>query len=157
MLSTRTATIDDVPLLMKLIRELAEYERESQSVLITEETLAKDGFGPEPKFRAIIAEQSGHVAGYALFFEAYSTWTGRGLFLEDLFVREPFRGHGVGRALLGEVARIARREGSDTIRLDVLDWNESAIKFYKSLGAGYLEQWRNVLIGEKCLDRLTQG
>jgi GNAT superfamily N-acetyltransferase len=157
MLSTRTATIDDVPLLMKLIRELAEYERESHSVLITEETLAKDGFGPEPKFRAIIAEQGGDAAGYALFFEAYSTWTGRGLFLEDLFVREPFRGHGVGRALLGEVARIARREGCDTIRLDVLDWNESAIKFYKSLGAGYLQQWRNVLIGEKCLDRLTEG
>jgi GNAT superfamily N-acetyltransferase len=157
MLSTRTATIDDVHLLMKLIHELAEYERESQSVLITEETLAKDGFGPEPKFRAIIAERDGQPAGYALFFGAYSTWTGRGLFLEDLFVREPFRGHGIGRALLCEMAHIARQEGCDTIRLDVLDWNESAIKFYKSLGAEYLEQWRNVLMGEKSLDRLAQG
>ena len=154
MLSTRPATIGDVPLLRRLIQELAEYERESQAVLITEEVLSSDGFGPHPKFRAIIAEWDGQTAGYAVFFTSYSTWTGSGLFLEDLFVRQPFRGHGVGKALLRQVAEIARKEGYHTIRLDVLDWNEPAIRFYKSLGAEYLQQWRNVVVGAEALGRL---
>ena len=154
MLSIRAATIADVPLLRNLIRELAEYERQSQEVLITEEQLRRDGFGPCPIFRAIVAEQDGQPAGFAVFFTSFSTWTGSGLFLEDLFVRETFRGHGVGKALVCRVAEIARKEGHHTIRLDVLHWNESAIKFYKSLGADYLPQWRNVIIGEKVLGRL---
>ena len=157
MLSTRPATIADVPLLRRLIQELAEYERESQAVLITEDELRRDGFGPDPKFRAIIAEQNGQPAGFAFFFTSHSTWTGCGLFLEDLFVREAFRGHGVGKALLCEVAEIARNEGHHSIRLDVVDWNESAIQFYKSLGAEYLPQWRNVVIGNKALARLGRG
>ena len=154
MLSTRAATIADVPLLRKLILELAVYEGESEAVFITEDELKRDGFGPAPKFRAVIAEQDGQPAGYAVFFAFYSTWTGSGLFLEDLFVRETSRGHGVGKALLCEVAEIALKEGHQKIRLDVLDWNESAIKFYKSLGAEYLEQWRNVVIGAEALGRL---
>jgi GNAT superfamily N-acetyltransferase len=157
MLLTRVATIDDVPLLKMLIHELAEYEREPHAVLITEEQLIRDGFGPEPKFRAIIAEQDGQPAGYAIFFGSYSTWTGPSLFLEDLFVRKPFRGHGVGRSLLCQVARIAEQEGYHTVRLDVLDWNESAIQFYKSIGGEYLQQWRNILIGEEALNRLGRG
>lgn len=157
MLSTRPATIADVPLLRRLIQELAEYERESQAVLITEEELSSDGFGPHPKFRAIIAEWDRQPAGYAVFFTSYSTWTGSGLFLEDLFVREPFRGHGVGKALLCQVAEIARKDGHHTIRLDVLDWNEPAIKFYKSLGAEYLHQWRNVVVGAEAMDRLGRA
>ena len=154
MLSTRPATIGDVPLLRRLIQELAEYERESQAVLITEEELSSDGFGPHPKFRAIIAEWDGQTAGYAVFFTSYSTWTGSGLFLEDLFVRQPFRGHGFGKALLRQVGEIGRKEGYHTIRLDVLDWNEPAIRFYKSLGAEYLQQWRNVVVGAEALGRL---
>lgn len=154
MLTTRVATIDDVPLLKRLIHELAEYEREPQAVRITEEQLIHDGFGPEPRFRAIIADQDGQPAGYAVFFGSYSTWTGSTLFLEDLLVRTPFRGHGVGKALLCQVARVAQQEGYHTIKLDVLDWNESAIEFYKSLGGEYLQQWRNVLIGSEALNRL---
>jgi GNAT superfamily N-acetyltransferase len=157
MLSTRVSTIPDVPLLRKLIQELAAYERESQEVLITEDELRRDGFGPDLKFRAIIAEQDGQPAGFAFFFPCYSTWTGPGLFLEDLFVREAFRGHGVGKALLCSVAEIARMEGYRTLRLDVLDWNESAIGFYKSLGAEYLQQWRNVVFGAEALARLSRG
>lgn len=157
MLSTRPATIADVPLLTRLIQELAEYERESQAVLITEEELSSDGFGPHPKFRAIIAEWDRQPAGYAVFFTSYSTWTGSGLFLEDLFVREPFRGHGVGKALLCQVAEIARKDGHRTIRLDVLDWNEPAIKFYKSLGAEYLHQWRIVVVGAEAMNRLGRA
>ena len=154
MLSIRAATRGDVPLLRTLIRELAEYERESQAVLITEEQLRRDGFGLTPKFRAFIAELDGQPAGFALFLTSYSTWTGSALFLEDLFVRENFRGHGVGKALIGQVAEVARKEEHRTIRLDVLDWNESAIRFYKSLGAEYLGQWSNVVIGNVALDRL---
>ena len=157
MLSTRAATIADVPVLRRLIQELAEYERESQAVLIQEDELRRDGFGHDRKFRAIIAEQDGQPAGYAVFFGSYSTWTGPSLFLEDLFVRKPFRGHGVGRSLLSQVARIAGQEGYHTIRLDVLDWNESAIQFYKSIGGEYLQHWRNVLIGEEALNRLGRG
>lgn len=153
MLSTRAATIADVPLLRKLIQELAEYEREPHAVLITEDELRRDGFGPEPRFRVILAEEDGQPAGFALFHTCFSTWTGSGLFLEDLLVREPFRGHGVGRALVAQVAEIARKEGYRTIKLDVLDWNESAINFYKSLGAEYLPQWRNVIIGPEALAR----
>jgi GNAT superfamily N-acetyltransferase len=97
MLSTRAATIADVPLLRRLIQELAEYERESEAVLITEDELRRDGFGPGPKFRAILAEQDGRPAGFAVFFTSYSTWTGSGLFLEDLFVRETFRGRVLAR------------------------------------------------------------
>lgn len=155
MLSTRPATVADIPLLKRLVQELAQYERTPEAVLITEEQLRRDGFGPNPKFRAIIAEQDGQPAGHAIFFTFYSTWTGAGLFLEDLFVREPFRGHGVGKALLCQLAEIARNEGYHTIRLDVLDWNEPAIKFYKSLGADYLPQWRNVIIGAEALGRLV--
>ena len=154
MLSIRAATIADVPLLRSFIQELAEYERESEEVLITEEQLRRDGFGPDPRFRAVIAEQDGQPAGFAVFFTSFSTWTGSGLFLEDLFVRETFRGHGVGKALVCHLAEVARKEGHHTIRLDVLHWNESAIKFYKSLGGDYLPQLRNVIIGEKALGRL---
>jgi GNAT superfamily N-acetyltransferase len=111
MLSIRAATVNDVALLKDMIYELAEYERERQFVMISEADLARDGFGQQPKFRALIAEWEGQTAGYALFFGFYSTWEGRpGLFLEDLFVREAFRGKGIGRALLAKVAGIAQRE-----------------------------------------------
>jgi len=154
MLRMRAAIAADVPLLMQLIHELAEYEGAPKSVLLTEENILRDGFGPEPKFHAIIAEDDGQPAGYALFFPFYSTWTGSGVFLEDLFVSEPFRGRGIGTALLSEVARMARQQGCRSIRLDVLDSNAPAIAFYKSLGAEYLEEWRNVVIREEALNRL---
>src|SRR5512137_758940 len=134
MLLIRPATIDDVPLVMSFSRELAEYEREPNAVLTTEETLAKDGFGSQPKFRALIAEWYGQPVGYALFYDFYSSWRGSGIFLEDLFVREQFRGHGIGKALLFHVASIARQEGCHAVRWEVLDWNKPAIEFYKSLG-----------------------
>ena len=167
MFSIRAATSGDVSLLKLLIHELAEYERETNAIAITEDDLLRDGFGlqpPEqpleqPKFRAILAEDaaSAQPAGYAVFFPCYSTWTGPGIFLEDLFVRVPFRGRGIGKALVAEVARIARQEGCRNIRLDVLHWNEPAIRFYKSLGAEYFEEWRNVIIREDALDRLARS
>ena len=108
MLHIRPATIHDAAVLRTMIRELAEFERQLELVTIREEDLARDGFGDKPRFRALIAEWEGRPAGYAVFFGYYSTWTGRGLFLEDLFVREAFRKRGIGTALLAAVACLKR-------------------------------------------------
>src|SRR5260370_8422523 len=126
MLSIRAATANDVALLKNLICEFAEYERERHLVMITEADLVRDGFGPEPKFRAMIAEWDGQAAGYALFFGFYSTWEGRpGLFLEDLFVRRAFRGKGIGKALLPKGAGISGRENFYGVPLGMVDWNQT--------------------------------
>jgi len=158
MLSIRAATVNDVALLKNLICEFAEYERERHLVMITEADLVRDGFGPEPKFRAMIAEWDGQAAGYALFFGFYSTWEGRpGLFLEDLFVRQAFRGKGIGKALIAKVAEIARRENCYGVRWEVLDWNQPAIDFYKTLGATFLDQWKAVLLTGEALGRAAES
>ena len=157
MLLIRAADVSDVPLLLRFFRELAEYERQPNEVVVKEETLIKDGFGPQPKFRGLIAEWEGQAIGYAFFFGFYSSWKGPGIFLEDLFVREAFRRVGIGRALLSEVARIAQREGSYGIRWEVLGWNESAIKFYKSLGGEFFDDLRQVLLQGEALNRLADG
>jgi len=156
MLSIRPATIDDAALLQTLIRELAEFERELDLCVIEEAELVRDGFGPAPKFRALIAEWNGITAGYALFFDFYSTWTGRGLFLEDLLVREQFRSRGIGKELLAAVARIAVEENCYGLQWEVLDWNEKAIDFYKSLGAEFRDRWRPVLLADEPLRRLAE-
>ena len=155
MLSIRPATVHDAALLRAMIRELAEFERQLDLVTISEEDLVRDGFGENPRFRALIAEWDGNPAGYALFFDYYSTWLGRGLFLEDLFVREAFRRRGMGKALLAAVARVAINEHCYGIHWEVLDWNEKAIEMYKQLGATFLDQWRPVLLTDEALRRLA--
>jgi GNAT superfamily N-acetyltransferase len=157
MLSIRAATVEDVRLLRMLIRELAEYEHELDKVTITESDLVRDGFGPQPKFRALIAEWDGQPAAYALFFDFYSSWRGRQLFLEDLFVRPQFRGRKIGKRLLTAVARIAERDGRHGMRWEVLDWNHSAVEFYKSLGADFLDDWRLIFLKEEDLRRLAES
>ena len=156
MLRIRPANIRDAALLRTMIRELAEYERELEWVTIREEDLARDGFGENPRFRALIAEWDGQPAGYALFFDYFSTWVGRGLFLEDLFVREPFRKQGIGKALLATVARLAVEEQCYGIHWEVLDWNTGAIELYKAMGADFRDQWRPVLLTGESLHRLAQ-
>ena len=150
MLTIRPATVEDAGLLNMLIHELAEFERLLHETSVTEEDIIRDAFGPQPKFRAVIAEWNGQAAGYALFFDFYSTFQGRtGLFLEDIFVRPQFRKQGIGKELLAYVAEIAWREKYFCMRWEVLDWNTSAIDFYKSLGAVFLEEWKAVcLIGD---------
>lgn len=156
MFSIRAATVQDVGLLRSMIRELAEFEHELEWVTIREEDLARDGFGEDPRFRALVAEWDGQPAGYALFFGYFSTWTGRGLFLEDLFVREAYRGRGIGKALLARVARIAVHEQCYGIHWEVLRWNEKAIELYKALGAEFRDQWRPVLLTGESLRRLAE-
>jgi GNAT superfamily N-acetyltransferase len=156
MLSIRPATIADAGLLRTLIRELAEFERELNSVTIKESDLARDGFGPNPKFRALIAEWNTQPAGYAFFFSYYSTWAGLGLHLEDVFVRSQFRGKGIGMALLSSVARIAVQENCPAMRWEVLDWNEKAIGLYKGLGAEFRDEWRSVLLPEEAVRQLAK-
>jgi GNAT superfamily N-acetyltransferase len=156
MLRIRPATVDDAALLATMIRELAEFEHQLDSVTIRPEDLARDGFGPNPRFWALLAEWSGESAAYALFFGYYSTWVGRGLYLEDLFVREAFRGRGIGTAMLAAVARVAVDEGCYGIRWEVLDWNESAVAMYKNLGAEFPGEWRSVLLWGEPLKRLSE-
>jgi GNAT superfamily N-acetyltransferase len=155
MLTIRAARAPDVVLLRTMIRELAEFERQLDWVTITVSDLLRDGFGPYPKFRSLIAEWDGQAAAYALFYGYYSTWAGTGLYLEDLFVREPFRGKGMGKALLAAVARIARDENCCALRWEVLDWNTRAMDLYKGLGAEFRQEWRSVLLTGEALQRLA--
>jgi GNAT superfamily N-acetyltransferase len=156
MLSIRAATVNDVTLVRNLICELAEYENELHQVQITEADLARDGFGPRPKFRVLLAYWDDEPAGYALFFDFYSSWRGRQMFLEDLFVREAFRGRKIGKGLLAAVACVAVHEGCHALRWEVLDWNQSAVEFYKSLEAEFLDNWRLVLLKDDELRRLAR-
>jgi GNAT superfamily N-acetyltransferase len=158
MLKIRPATIDDAALLASLILELAEYDQLAQEVGVTAEAIARDGFGPHPKFRAVIAELDGQAAGYAVFFEFYSTFQARaGLFVDDIFVRPQFRKKGIGRALLAHVARIAWEEGYFCMRWEVLDWNTPAIEFYKRLGAEFLDEWRAVMLIGDALESVAES
>jgi GNAT superfamily N-acetyltransferase len=157
MLNIRPATLEDIPLLLQLIRDLAEYEREPQAAVATAEDLRRDGWGPEPKFRCVIADWDGQSAGFALFFYNYSTWQGRpGLYLEDLFVRPQFRGLGIGKALLVHVAQIAVRENCGRYQWQVLDWNTPSIEFYKSLGAKMMSEWLTMRVEGKALEKLAK-
>lgn len=155
--SIRPAQPGDEPVLLGLIHELAVYEREPDQVKTTSEQLATALFGPAPVAEAVLAEVEGEVAGFALFFTNFSTWVGRpGLYLEDLFVRESRRGCGVGKALLLHLAGIARERNYGRMEWSVLDWNQPAIDFYRSLGASGMDEWTVFRLDEQALARLGQ-
>ena len=155
MITIRPATPADIPLVHALIRALAEYEREPHSVKITEEQLLRDGFGPNPYYECLIAEKDGAGAGFALYFPIYSTWQGPSLHLEDLFVRPEFRGQGIGKALLKEVAGEAVKKGCARLQWDVLNWNQPAIDFYHSIGAIMMHEWRGMRMTRDAIKALT--
>jgi GNAT superfamily N-acetyltransferase len=157
MLRIRAATMDDVPLLKTMIVEFATFERLAHLVNVTEEMLARDGFGNEPMFRVLIPEWDGEVAGYEFLYDFYSSFEGPGLFVEDIYVRETFRSKGIGKALMAEAAAIAVREGYWAMRWEVLDWNQPAIDFYKKLGARFLDDWKEVRLERDALRRLAES
>jgi GNAT superfamily N-acetyltransferase len=141
-LSIRFATPHDADVVMHFIRELAVYEREPEAVEVTADILRAQMESANPPFECLLAEQDGAAAGFALFFRNYSTWRGRpGLFLEDLFVPEQYRRHGIGGALLRRLAAIAAERGYGRMEWTVLNWNTPAQKFYRTLGAAPMDQW----------------
>ena len=142
-IAVRPARPEDAATIVALVRELAVYEREPlSSVKLTEADILRDGFGVAPCFELLVATLDGPVAGFALFFPNYSTWEGRaGLHVEDLFVREVARGHGLGRRLMAEIARLAVTRGYQRIDLSVLEWNP-ARRFYERLAMDELATWR---------------
>lgn len=159
MLSIRFAKPEDAALLAALIREFAEYDRLGPEAIVTEEDVARDGFGPHPRFRALVAEWAGQPAGYACFFDIYSTFQGRpGLFLDDIFVRTTYRRRGVGKALLSRVAQIAFDEDYFCVRWEVLNWNTPAIEFFQNRGGVFLDdEWRSGLLIGDALEQMAKG
>lgn len=157
MISLRPAEQNDVPLILSLIRALADYEREPDAARLTERELLRDGFGPDAWFDCIIAEADGEPAGFALYFPVYSTWEGRSLHLEDIFVKPEFRGRGIGKKLLTSVAAIAAERGCARLQWDVLDWNQPAIEFYQSLGAVMIPEWRKMRVTGDSIQALADS
>jgi GNAT superfamily N-acetyltransferase len=138
----RQARPDDVPLLLALFRELAEYERLQDELQATEELLERALFSERPAAEALLAEREGAAVGYALFYPTFSTFLAiQGVWLEDLFVRPAHRKSGAGRALLAAVAARARERGAERLEWSALDWNELALGFYRGLGAQRMDEW----------------
>ena len=139
----KPATPADAPIILQLIRELAEFERLLDEVQATEEQLREQLFGLRPGAEVVIARMGDEVAGFALFFHNFSTFLAKpGIYLEDLYVRQKFRGQGCGEALLRHLARLALERGCGRLEWSVLDWNQPAIEFYEKLGATVMPDWR---------------
>ncbi len=158
MTEIRPATPADIAVILRFIRELALYEREPDAVFATEADLLRDGWGPAPRFRSVIAEHDGEPVGFALFFSSYSTWRGHhGIRLEDLYVTPSARGKGIGKALLRHLAQIAVAEGCPRLEWDVLNWNQPAIDFYRSVGAVPLSDWTIMRLADQALTTLANA
>ena len=157
-ISLRAATIADTPRILAFIRGLAEYEKLSHVCLATEESLRRTLFGPRPFAEVIMADYDGRPAGFALFFHNYSTFRAApGIYLEDLYVLPALRGKGIGKALLGELARLAVDRGCARLEWSVLDWNAPAIAFYKSIGAEPQDEWTIFRVTDESLNRLAKS
>lgn len=151
----RMATAEDVPDILRMVKDLAVFEKEPESrVKLREEEMRRDGFGEMPWFSCLMAEEVNlneekncslpkkKAVGYALFFNIYSTWDGRSLYLEDLYVDPAFRGKGIGKEMLRKVAGVAVEKGCARVDWNVLHWNKIATDFYDKLGAVCLDEWR---------------
>jgi GNAT superfamily N-acetyltransferase len=157
-LTIRAVTPSDVPAVVGLVRELAEYEREADQCGLTEEQLHDALFRSQPALFGHVAVISDEVVACALWYLNFSTWRGaHGIYIEDLYVRSEHRGKGVGRALLRELATECQRRGYARLEWAVLDWNEPAIRFYTSLGAEPLDDWRIFRLTDAALSRLGGG
>lgn len=151
------ATETDVPLILGFIRKLAEYEKLTAEVAATEELLRQSLFSDDPSAEVLVAYWVGEPAGFAVYFRNFSTFLARpGIYLEDVFVEPAYRGRGIGKALLAAVAKIARDGGGGRLNWAVLDWNRSAIEFYRSLGAVPLDEWTIFRLSGDALERLAE-
>lgn len=152
----RPAQSGDAATVLRFVRELAEYEREPDAVVATEAMMDEALFGAAPKAEALIAEVDGEAVGFALFFHTFSTWTGRqGIWLEDLYVTPDARGSGAGKALVSAVAGICIDRGCPRFEWWVLDWNEPAIGFYRSIGAEAMDEWTTQRVTGDALVKLA--
>lgn len=148
MINIRRGTIDDLPQVHDLIKELAVYEKAPDEVTNTVQDMHWDGFGENPIFKFFVAETEEGIVGIALYYIGYSTWKGKMLFLEDLIVTERLRRGGIGKMLFNAVAHEAKEIGAKRMRWQVLDWNEPAIAFYKKIGADISSEWLNCTFDE---------
>ncbi|QCR24172.1 GNAT family N-acetyltransferase [Pontibacter sp. SGAir0037] len=149
-ITVRKGTIDDLPQVLKLVQELADFERAPQEVTNTLEDMRRDGFGQEPIFKFFVAESEEEgIVGLSLYYTAYSTWKGKTIYLEDLVVTEHLRRSGIGRQLFNAVAQEAKEVGAKRFAWQVLEWNEPAIAFYKKIGASLDGEWYNCRMTEE--------
>jgi ribosomal protein S18 acetylase RimI-like enzyme len=142
-ITLRKAETKDVPAILALVKELALFEKAPDAVTNTETMIMRDGFSENPAFRCIVAEtnDTGEVVGMALYYWAYSTWKGRYMYLDDLYVKEKMRGSGIGKQLLEAFISDANESGAKMVKWEVLDWNEPAIEFYKSYDVAFDDEW----------------
>ena len=158
MLKLRPAVPEDAPQILQFIRELAEYERDPQAAVATEADILRHAFSDHPLIHVVMAGWNGEPAGFALYFFNFSTWQGKpGLYLEDLFVRPALRGHGIGKALLKRLARIAVDHGCTRYVWQVLDWNEPSIRFYEAMGARQMKGWITCRVEGEAIAKLAEG
>lgn len=145
----RKGTKEDLPRVLDLIKELAIYERAPEAVINTVDDMIEDGFGMRPVYGLIVAEDDGIIIGIAIYYIRYSTWKGKGIYLEDLLVTDNLRGKGIGKKLFEEVIKVAKQDNAKQISWQVLDWNETAINFYKKFNAELDGEWINGKLNEE--------
>ena len=155
-INIRKAEKEDMGEVLKLINELAIFEREPEAVIIDENDLVRDGFGENPAFHCFVAEADGKIEGMALIYFRYSTWKGKTVHLEDLIVREEFRGKGLGSALYTRVIQFAVEENVKRTEWVVLNWNKDAADFYRRSGADVMEDWDTVQMDEAAMHQYLQ-
>ncbi len=153
----REALPKDMKDVLRLVKELATFEKEPHAVEVDTENLIKNGFGAQKSFHCFVAEYKNDIVGMALIYQRYSTWKGRVLHLEDLIVTEKMRGTGLGTALLNEVVKYGHMLGVKRISWEVLDWNEPAIKFYESKGARVMRDWDVVQLDENAIQQYLEA
>jgi GNAT superfamily N-acetyltransferase len=151
-MNIRKGNSEDMEAVLGLIQELADFEKESNAVVVTVEDLVRDGFSSTPLFHVFVAEVEKQIVGIALYYYRYSTWKGKTIHLEDLVVKENMRGSGVGFALYSEVIKQGKKDKVRRIEWNVLDWNTPAINFYKNSGAKVLDDWRVAQMDETAIN-----
>ncbi|MBP6758889.1 MAG: GNAT family N-acetyltransferase [Flavobacterium sp.] len=156
-MNIRKGNPEDMAAVLGLIQELADFEKESDAVVVTVEDLVRDGFGPKPLFDVFVAEVEKEIVGIALYYYRYSTWKGKTIHLEDLIVKEKMRGTGLGYALYSEVIKQGKKDKVRRIEWNVLDWNTPAVEFYEKSGAKVLDEWRVAQMDEAAINYFVEN